>query len=140
MNKQSSELLSNNPYGSLRIGLHDYMLNSTPFFSPVWFTDAFIKLFGYPCYLLNQCGIYFSSALFLQFAFNTLLSIYRSFAVKNLLKKQISVISALGFDFFSTITQTLMTAMSKSSDTHSDSEDSDSPHPPPSDSHTKSSS
>ena len=136
MNQQSSGSLSDNPYRSLRIGLHDYMLNLTSFFAPDWFTDAFIKLFGYRCYILTQYGIYFPTGLFLQFAFNTLNSIYRSFTVRNLLKKRISVISALGFGFFGTITLTLMTAMIKSSDSHSDSEDSDSPQSPPSNSHT----
>ena len=138
MNQKSSGSLSDNPYRSLRIGLHDYMLNLTPFFSPDWFTEAFIKFFGYPCYILTQCGTYFSTAVFLHFAFNTLISIYCSFTVRNLLKKQISVISALGFGFFGTITQTMMTAMIKSSDSHSDSEDSDSPQSPPSNSHSKS--
>ena len=85
MNQQSASSFSDNPYRSLRIGLLDYMLNLTPFFSLDWFIDAFIKIFGYPCYILTQCGIYFSTALFLQFAFNTLFSIYRSFTVRNLL-------------------------------------------------------
>ena len=40
--------------------------------------------------------------------------------------------------FFGTITQIMMTAMTKSSDSHSDSEGSDSPQPPPSNFHTKS--
>ena len=130
MNQQSGNSFPSNPYRSLRIGLHDYMLNLTPFFSPDWFTDAFIKLFGYPCYILTQCGIYFSTALFLQFAFSTLFSIYRSFTVRNLLKKQISVITALGFGFFGTITKTMMTAMIKSTHSSSDFDDSDSPHSP----------
>ena len=112
------------------------MLNLTPFFSPDWFTDYFIKLFGYPCYILTQCGIYFSTALFLQFAFNTLFSIYCSFTVRKLLKKQISVLTALGFGFFGTITQTMMTAMLKSSNSHSESDDSDSPHSPLAKTHT----
>ena len=81
MSKQSSELLPDNPHRSLRIGLHDYMLNLT-LFSADWFTDAFIKLFDYPCYILTQCEIYFSTALFLQF--NMLLSIHRSFTVKHI--------------------------------------------------------
>ena len=140
MNQQSDNSFPDNPYRSLRIGLHDYMFNLTPFFSPDWFTDAFIKLFGYPCYILTQCGIYFSTALFLQFAFNTLFSIYRSFTVRNLLKKQISVITALGFGFFGTITQTMMTAMIKSSNSPSDPNDSDSPHSPLAKTHTLSSS
>ena len=106
------------------------MFNLTTFFSPDWFTDAFIKLFGYPCYILTQCGIYFSTALFLQFAFNTLFSVYRSFTVRNLLKKQISFLTAFGFVFFGTITQTMMTAMIKSTNPHPDSDDSDSPNSP----------
>ena len=57
MNKQSSEFLSYNPYRFLRICLYDYMLNLPPFFSPDWFTDAFNKPIGYPCYILTQCGI-----------------------------------------------------------------------------------
>ena len=47
------------PYNTLRIGLHDKLLNLTPLFTPTWFPDAFIALFGYPCYILTQCGIYF---------------------------------------------------------------------------------
>ena len=47
-----------NPYKTLRIGLHDKLLNLTPLFTPTWFSDAFIGLFGYPCYVLTQCGIY----------------------------------------------------------------------------------
>ena len=140
MNQQSNSSFPNNPYRSLRIGLHDYMLNLTPFFSSDWFTEAFIKLFGYPCYIVTQCGIYFSTALFLQFAFNTLFSIYRSFIVRNLLKKQISVITAFGFGFFGTITKTMMTAMIKSTHSPSDSDDSDSPHSPLAKNHTNSSS
>ena len=130
MNQQSANSFPDNPYRSLRIGLHDYMFNLTPFFSPDWFTEAFIKLFGYPCYILTQCGIYFSTALFLQFAFNTLFSIYRSFTVRNLLKKQISFLTAFGFGFFGTVTQTMMTAMIKSTNSHPDSDDSDSPNSP----------
>ena len=63
MSKQSSEFLPDNQCKHLRNGLHDYMLKLTPFFLPEWFTDAFIKLFRYPCYILTQCGIYFSTSL-----------------------------------------------------------------------------
>ena len=55
-----------NPYNTLRIGLHDKLTNLTPLFTPTWFSDAFIALFGYPCYILTQCGICFSTFLFLQ--------------------------------------------------------------------------
>ena len=64
MSKQSSELLPNKPYIALRIGLHDFMLNFNPFRTLEWFNDAFIKLFDYPGYILTQCGISLSTALF----------------------------------------------------------------------------
>ena len=50
-----------NPYNTLRNGLHDKLINLTPFFTPTRFYDVFIALFGYPCYILTQCGIYFST-------------------------------------------------------------------------------
>ena len=42
-----------NPYNTLRIGLHNKLINLTPPFTPTWFSDAFIALFGYPCYILT---------------------------------------------------------------------------------------
>ena len=33
---------SGNPYNTLRIGLHDKLLNLTPLFTPTWFSDAFL--------------------------------------------------------------------------------------------------
>ena len=40
-------------------------------------------------YVISQlyCGICFYTALYLQFAFNTLLSLYRSFTVKQIFQK-----------------------------------------------------
>ena len=60
-----------NPYKTLRIGLHDKLINLTPLFTPTWLFDAFIALFGYPCYILTQCGIYFSTFLFVQATLKT---------------------------------------------------------------------
>ena len=37
-----------NPHNTFRIGRHDNLLNLTPLFTPSWFADAFITLFGYP--------------------------------------------------------------------------------------------
>ena len=37
-----------NPYNTLRIGVHD---KSTALLTPTWFSDAFIALFRYPCYI-----------------------------------------------------------------------------------------
>ena len=43
--------LHENPYRTLRIGLHDKLINLSTFFTPTWFSDAFIALFGYPFYI-----------------------------------------------------------------------------------------
>ena len=48
-----------NPYKTLRIGLNDKRINLAPLFTSTWFSDASIAMFGYPCYILTQCGIYF---------------------------------------------------------------------------------
>ena len=45
---------------TLRIGLHYKLINLTPLFTPTWFSDAFIAIFGYPSHILTQCGLYFS--------------------------------------------------------------------------------
>ena len=57
-----------NPCRTLRIGLHDKLLNLTPLFTPTLFSGSFTSLFGYPCYILTQYGIYFQhSCLYEQF-------------------------------------------------------------------------
>ena len=70
----------------------------------------------------------------LLFSYNSLSIHSLVFTVHSLfkiyLKKQISVITALGFGFFGTFTKTMMTAMIKSTHSSSDSDDSDSPHSP----------
>ena len=42
-----------NLYNTLRIGLHDKLLNPTPLLTPSSFADGFITLFGHPCYVLT---------------------------------------------------------------------------------------
>ena len=70
----------------------------------------------------------------LLFSYNSLSIHSLVFTVHSLfeiyLKKQISVITALGFGFFGTITKTMMTAMIKSTHSSSDSDYFDSPHSP----------
>ena len=34
-----------NPYNTLRIGVHDKLTNPTPLFTPTWFSDVFVALF-----------------------------------------------------------------------------------------------
>ena len=53
-----------NPYNTLRIGPHDRLINLTSLLIPTRFSDTFIALLGYPCYILTQGGIYFSNVYF----------------------------------------------------------------------------
>ena len=48
-----THIFQTNPHNTFCIGLHDKLLNLTPLFTPSWFADAFITLFGYPCYILT---------------------------------------------------------------------------------------
>ena len=82
-----------NPYNTLRIGLHDKVLNLTPLFTPIWFADAFIALFGYPCYILTQCGIYFSTILFVQATITLIIKLYKTISIKNKLKNNLTLFS-----------------------------------------------
>ena len=71
-----------NPYNTLRIGLHDKLLNLTPLFTPTWFSDAFIAFFGYPWYILTQCGIYFSTFLFVQATLTLIVKLYKTISIQ----------------------------------------------------------
>ena len=46
-----SHISQTNPYSTHRIGLRDKFIYLTPRFTPTWFLDVFISLFGYPCYI-----------------------------------------------------------------------------------------
>ena len=80
-----------NPYNQSRIGLHDHLLNLLPLFNPDWFSQSFINFFGYPCYVLTQCGIYFSTLLFSREVLTFILKFYRTVSIKCNLQSNISI-------------------------------------------------
>ena len=88
-----------NPYNTFRIGLHDKLINITPLCTPTWFSDAFIALFGYPCYIPTQCGIYFSSFLFVQATITLIIKLYKTISVKYNLKLNITLLSSIDMGF-----------------------------------------
>ena len=93
-----------NPYNTLRIGLHDWLINLTPLFTPTWFSDAFIALFGYPCYILTQCGIYFSTYLFLRTILTPIVKPRETISIKYNLKQNITVLSSIAHGFLNILT------------------------------------
>ena len=104
-NKKSSY----NPYNKVRIGLHDKLLSLTPLFTPEWFSDTFIQIFGYPCYILTQCGIYFSTFMFLHTVISFLIKSLKSITIKYNLKNNISIIASLTHGFCDVVTSEMIT-------------------------------
>ena len=83
-----------NPYNHLRIEIHDHLLNLLRLFNPDWFSQAFINFFGFPCYVLTQCGIYFSTFLFIREILTFLLKFYKTISIKYNLKSNISIFNS----------------------------------------------
>ena len=93
-----------NPYNTLRFGLHDNLINLTPLFTPTWFSDAFIALFGYPRYLLTQCGIYFSTFLVIRATITLIITLYKTISIKYNRKQKITIFTSIAYDFFNILT------------------------------------
>ena len=98
-----------NPYNHLRIGLHDHPLNLFPLFNPDWFSQAFINFFGHPCYVLTQCGIYFSTFLFIREVLTFLPKFYRTISIKYNLQSNISILRSIAHGFFNIVTSEMVT-------------------------------
>ena len=103
-----------NPYGKLRYGFEDRVLNLLPFLAPGWFAAAFIEQFGKINFFLTQCGIYFSLYLFLRTVATFFMQIFRAFNIKTILKTNITVASALAHGFFGLITPQIANSQHKS--------------------------
>ena len=105
-----------NPYNTLRIGLHDKLLNLTPLFTPTWFADAFIALFGYPCYIFTQCGVYFSTFLFVQATLTLIVKLYKTTSNKYNLKNNITLLSSIAHGFFNIPTAQMVNGLHDTQD------------------------
>ena len=89
-----------NPYNTLRFGLHDKLSNLTALFTPTWFSDAFFAIFGNPCNILTQCGIYFSTILFVQATLTLIVKLYKTISNKYNLKNNNTLCSSIAYGFF----------------------------------------
>ena len=97
-----------NPYNTLRIGLHDKVIYPNPLFTPTWFSDAFIALFGYPCYILTQCGIYFSTYRFVQATLTLIIKLYKRISIKYNHNQNITLFSSIAHGFFNFLTDEMV--------------------------------
>ena len=94
----------------MRIEIHDHLLNLLPLFNPDWFSQAFINFFGYPCYVITQCGIYFSTFLFIvREVLTFLLKFYRTISIKYNLQSNIFILSSKAHGFFNIVTSEMVT-------------------------------
>ena len=87
------------PCNTLCIELHDKLMNLTPLLTPSWFADAFITLFGYPCYFLTHCGIHFSTFLFKQTLLTLPNKIYKTISIKYNLEQNVTIFSSIAHGF-----------------------------------------
>ena len=97
-----------NPYNTLRIGLQDILLNRTPLFTPSWFAEAFITLFGYPCNILTQRGIYFSTFLLKQSLLTHPIKVYKTISIKDNLDQNITILRSIAHGFFNILTSEMI--------------------------------
>ena len=89
-----------NPYNTVRVGLHDKLKNLTTLLTPTWFSDAFIALF----HSLTQCGIYFSTFLFVQAIFTLIVKLNKTISKKYNPKQNITFSSSIADCFFKILT------------------------------------
>ena len=99
---------NDNPYNTLRIRLHNKLINMTPLSTSTWFSDAFIALFGYPCYILTQCGIYFSTFLFVHATITLIIKLYKTLSIKYNLKNNITLFSSIAHGFLIILTAVMV--------------------------------
>ena len=79
-------------------------MNLTPLFTPTWFSDAFIALFGYPFLILTQCGIYFSTFLFVQATITLIIKLCKTISINYNLQNNITLFSSIAHGFFNILT------------------------------------
>ena len=68
------------------------------------FLDAFIAFFGYPCYILTQCGIYISTFLFVQATLTLIVNLYKTISFEYNLKNNTTLFSSIAHGFFNILT------------------------------------
>ena len=109
VHKEQHSHTGSNPYNYSRIGLHDHLLNLLPLFNPDWFSQAFNNFFGYPCYVLTQCGLNFSTFLFGRDVLPFILKFYRTISINYNLQSNISILSSIAHGFFKIVTSEMIT-------------------------------
>ena len=71
--------------------------------------------FGYPCYTLTQCGIFFASFLFIQATIILIIKPHKSISNKDNLKQNITIFSTIANGFSNICTAELVNNLN---DTH----------------------
>ena len=90
----------------------DKLLLFDGLFSIDWFTNKIVALFGYPVYFLSQCGILYSSFLFLQAASGVILGFIKSSHIKFTLGKNITIARSLATGFFGVLSSSVVALLS----------------------------
>ena len=88
-------------------------MNLTPLFTPTWFSDDFIALLGYLCYILTQCVIYFSTFLFVQATLTLIVKFYKTISIKYNLKNNITFFSSIAHGLFNVLTARMVNGLNE---------------------------
>ena len=74
--------------------------------------SAFIALFGYPCYILTQCGIYFSTFLFVPATLTLIVKLYKTISNEYNPKQGVTLFSSIAHGFFNIIAADMVNDLS----------------------------
>ena len=76
-------------------------MNQTLLFTPTWFSDAFIALFGFSCYILTESGTRLYTFLFIQATLTLIIKLDKTISIKYNLKQNFTILSSIADGFFS---------------------------------------
>ena len=97
-----------NPYNTLRISLHDKLLNLTPLFTPTWFSDGFITLFWISLLCSYSVWNIFFYISFVQATITLIIKLYKTISIKHHLKHNITLFSSIAHGFFNILTAEML--------------------------------
>ena len=92
-----------NPYNTLRIGLHDKLINLTPLFTPTWLSTLLLHFWISSLYSYSMWKIFFY-IFFAQATVTLIIKLYKTISNKYNPKNNITLFSSIAHGFFNILT------------------------------------
>ena len=103
-----------NPYNTLRRGLHDKLPNLTPLFTSTWFSEAFCHI-CVPILHSNTMWNFFSTYLFKKTMLTLIVKLNKTISIKYNLKQIFTVLSSIAHGFLNILTADMVHDLKKCS-------------------------